>query len=190
MHMKIGILGGSFDPPHMGHYWITRQILEYRPDIDRILLVPAFKHQWKEIIASPKDRLAMVKKLTGERIEVSTVELDRKGISYTVDTLRQVKDESGAELYWIVGSDILSELDKWDKAERMMEYTKFLVFPRDPYLLPDHLPEGFEAIRSPSLITSNISSTAIRKRIAGKLSLTNFVPADIEEYIRGHKLYI
>jgi nicotinate-nucleotide adenylyltransferase len=187
--MKIGILGGSFDPPHMGHYWITRQILEYRPDIDKILLVPAYKHQWKEIVASPEDRLAMLKTLIGEKIEISTVELDRKGISYTIDTLKQVREETNAELYWIVGSDILSELDKWDKAEGLMQYANFLVFPRDPYLLPDALPKGFEAIRSPSLITSNISSTAIRRRIAENLPLTNFVPADIEAYIKTHTLY-
>ena len=187
--MKIAILGGSFDPPHLGHYWATRQILEFRQDIDKILLVPAYKHQWKKIIASPEDRVNMITSLTGEGIELSTIELDRKGVSYTLDTVKEIKQQTDANLYWVVGSDILSEIDKWDKTEGLTDHARFLVFPRDPYLLPEKLPEGFEAIRSENLITSNISSTAIRQRVADKKSITNFVPAPVEYYITSHKLY-
>lgn len=187
--MKVAILGGSFDPPHIGHYWVTRQILEYRTDIDHIALVPAYKHQWKQIIASPKDRIAMLSEIEDTNIKLSTVELERKGISYTLDTLQEIKTTTNAKLYWIVGSDILSELDKWDKSEGMLKYAKFLVFPRDPYLLPDTLPEGFEAIRTPGLITSNISSTAIRQRIAKGFPIQSFVPEKIEKYIKKRSLY-
>lgn len=187
--MKIAILGGSFDPTHVGHYWVTRQILEYRDDIGQILLVPAYEHQWKQIIASPKDRVAMLSEIEDKNIKVSTIELERKGISYTLDTLQEIKATTNAELYWIVGSDILSELDKWDKSEGMLKYAKFLVFPRDPYLLPDTLPEGFEAIRTPGLITSNISSTAIRERISKGLPVRAFVLPKIEAYIKANSLY-
>jgi nicotinate-nucleotide adenylyltransferase len=187
--MKIAILGGSFDPPHIGHYWVTRQVLEHRPDIDQVLLVPAFKHQWKQIIASPEQRIAMLSEIEASNIKLSTVELERRGISYTVDTLREIKKASNATLYWVVGSDILSELNKWDKSEDMLQYASFLVFPRDPYLLPETLPRGFEALREPGLITSNISSTAIRERISRGLSIHTFVPEKIEEYITKYSLY-
>ena len=187
--MKIAILGGSFDPPHLGHFWVTRQILEFRKDIEKILLVPAYKHQWKKIIASPSDRVAMIDSLTGENVELSTVELDRKGVSYTLDTVKEIKQQTNATLYWVVGSDILSEIEKWDKTEGLIDFANFLVFPRDPYLLPEKLPDGFEAIRSEHLITSNISSTAIRQRITEGKSLMNFVPADVMSYIARHNIY-
>src|SRR5579871_1875728 len=109
--MKIGILGGSFDPPHIGHYLMIHQILELRPDIDKILLVPAFKHQWKESFASEKDRIAMLDFFRNEKTEISDIELKRKGISYTIDTLKEVKDQTRAEIYFIIGSDILFEFD-------------------------------------------------------------------------------
>lgn len=187
--MSIAILGGSFDPPHLGHYWVSRQILDYRSDIDQILLVPANKHQWKKIIATPHDRLAMLRTLEAPNIRLSTIELDRGGISYTLDTVKELKEQTNATLYWIVGSDILSEYHTWDKTDNLLAYTKFLVFPRDPYLLPETLPDGFEAIRVPHLITSNISSTAIRKRLSQDLSISNFVPKEIESYITKHDLY-
>lgn len=187
--MSIAVLGGSFDPPHLGHYWVTRQVLDYRKDIDQILLVPAYKHQWKKIIASSEDRLAMLHALKSPHIHLSTIELDRGGVSYTLDTVKALKEKTNATLYWIVGSDILSEYPNWDKTDNLLEYTRFLVFPRDPYLLPETLPDGFETIRMPELITSNISSTAIRKRIANGHTITDFVPETVERYITTHNLY-
>ena len=86
-HMKtIALFGGSFDPVHIGHTLVVNQILELRPDIEKIILVPAFKHQWKQSYATNKDRLAMLGNLVSKRVEVSEIELKRKGISYTIDT--------------------------------------------------------------------------------------------------------
>ena len=92
--MKIGILGGSFDPPHIGHYLVVRQILDYRTDIDKILLMPAFQHQWKPQFTTLNERTQMLKSLIQERTEISDIELKRKGVSYTIDTIKEVKKQN------------------------------------------------------------------------------------------------
>lgn len=187
--MKIAILGGSFDPPHLGHYFVIKQVLELRKDIDKILLVPAFQHQWKPIQASPKDRLAMLQALVNKKVEISDIELRRQGVSYTVDTVREVKNKTKADIFWIVGSDILSEFNRWEKTEELLSLTTFLVFPRDPHYIPENIPAGFEVMRNKDLITTSISSTVVRQRIKEGKSISYLVPKEVEEYIAKHKLY-
>jgi nicotinate-nucleotide adenylyltransferase len=188
--MKIAILGGRFDPPHIGHFLVARQVLDFRKDIDKVLLVPAFKHQWKPIIASPKDRIEMLKFFVEPRIEVSDIEIKRKGISYSIDTIKAIKEKTGAEIFWIVGSDILPEFKKWKHAGELLKLATFLVVPRDPHALPKNIPAGFEIISSPKLITTDFSSTLIREKIKNGESIKNLVPECIEKYIIEHKLYV
>ena len=187
--MNVGILGGSFDPPHIGHYFVIRQILELRPEIDKILLVPAFQHQWKPAFASVEARTSMLKHFVNNRVEISDVEIQRKGISYTIDTIKQLKTQTDAELYWIVGSDIIYEFERWEKKDELIKEAHFLVFPRDPYHLPEKLPQGFECIQDKYLITTNISSTAIRQRIKMGKSIEGLVPEKVRSYIIKNKLY-
>lgn len=188
--MNIGILGGSFDPPHIGHLLAIRQILELRPDIDMILLVPAYQHQWKQSVATPKDKVAMLHSFIQPRIDISEIELQRKGVSYAIDTIKAIKAETKASIYWIVGSDILREFHKWQKKEELTNEARFLVFPRDPYHLPKHIPAGFEVIQDKHLITTNISSTAIRNRIKQGKSIEYLVPREVEKYIISKRLYL
>src|SRR5579872_939325 len=187
--MKIAILGGSFDPPHLGHFLVTRQILDYRKDIDKIFLMPVFKHQWKPCIASVEQRMAMLKFFVDKNIELSQVELKRKGISYTADTLKSVKVNNKDTIYWIVGSDILSEFHLWEKTEELLKLATFLVFPRDPYHLPKEIPQGFEVLKHSNLITTNISSTIIRERIKNGQSIRHLVPKEVGDYIIKNGLY-
>lgn len=188
--MKVAILGGRFDPPHIGHFLIAQQILDYNSQIKKVLMIPANIHQWKKSEASPNQRFEMLKLLNLNAIEISDVEIKRGGVSYSVDTINEIKRQFGYEIFWVVGSDILQELSKWKKSEDLIRNAKFLVFPRDPYTLPSNLPEGFEVIKNPNLVTTNISSTLIKWRIKNKLSITNFVPKQIEEYIYSNNLYI
>jgi len=189
--MKIAILGGRFDPPHIGHFLVARQVLDFRKDIDKVLLVPAFKHQWKPIVASPKDRIEMLKFFVEPRIEISDVEIKRKGISYSSDTIKAIKKQTSAEVFWIIGSDILPEFHKWKNAEELLKLATFLVVPRDPHSFdPKKLPKGFEVISSPDLVTTDFSSTLIRDRIKAGKSIKNLVPECIEKYIVEHKLYV
>lgn len=187
--MNIALLGGSFDPPHIGHYLVIRQLLDFRPDIDKILLVPAYQHQWKPSFASVKDRLAMTEYLIQEKTKISDVELQRRGVSYAIDTVKNIKQQTKATLYWIAGSDILFEFDRWEKTDELLDLATFLIFPRDPYHLPKNLPKGFELIENKSLITTNISSTKIRERIQQGLSIKHLVPQQVQSYITQHSLY-
>lgn len=187
--MKTAILGGRFDPPHIGHYWIAQQVLDFVPDVSNVLLVPASRHQWKGTVASAEDRLRMTRMLTNDSIHVSDIELSRGGISYTIDTIKAVKEQTGNDVYWIVGSDIVLEFEKWDKRDELLSETEFLVFPRDPYHLPENLRDGFRLIDNKNLLTSNISSTVVRDRIANGLPIDHFVPKRVEEYIWSHSLY-
>jgi len=186
--MTIAVLGGSFDPPHLGHHWVVKQILEKRKDIEKILLIPVNKHQWKDVLASEEDRLDMLSEFVQPSIELSDIEIKRPGISYTEDTLRELKKKY-SKIFWIVGSDILNEYKKWDKKDEILNLATLLVFPRDPYLLPEVLPHGFESLKNKDLITSNISSSAIRNRIAQNLPIKNFVTPRVEELIRSKGLY-
>ncbi|OGH20283.1 MAG: nicotinate (nicotinamide) nucleotide adenylyltransferase [Candidatus Levybacteria bacterium RIFCSPHIGHO2_02_FULL_37_13] len=187
--MVIGILGGSFDPPHIGHYFVIQQILELRKEIDKILLVPAYQHQWKPAFASVEDRKNMLQHFTGNRVEISDIETQRKGISYTIDTIKQLKTQTEAELYWIVGSDIVYEFERWEKKDELIKEARFLVFPRDPYHLPKKLPFGFECVQDKNLITTNISSTIVRQRVKEKKDISYLVPEKVEKYIIEHGLY-
>lgn len=188
--VKIAILGGSFDPPHIGHYLVIRQILDFRSDLDKILLVPSYQHQWKPSFTSVQDRLIMTESLLQEKTEISNIEIDRKGVSYTMDTLKGIKKQTDAEIYWIVGSDIIYEFNRWEKTDQLINLATFLVFPRDPYHLPEKLPQGFELIQAENLITTNISSTAIRERIKKGKLIHYLVPNEVEEYIKEKGLYL
>jgi nicotinate-nucleotide adenylyltransferase len=188
--MNIAVLGGCFDPPHFGHLWVAQQVLEHRSDIQQVWLIPAAKHQWKPINASADDRCQMLKSFEGKDIKISDIELKRGGISYTIDTIQDIKNSYGHSVYWIVGSDIIPEFPRWDRTEELTKLATFLVFPRDPHTIPDVLPRGFEALREKDLLVTNLSSTAIRKRVKEGKSIKGFVPEQIETYIKTNKLYI
>ena len=188
--MNIAVLGGTFDPPHIGHYLIARQVLEIVGDIDKLLLMPSSQHQWKPTIASASDRVAMLTPFCEGKIELSDIELKRTGVSYTLDTIAQLKKQVDGKIYWLIGSDILSEYDRWENKENLAQLTTFLVFPRDPYHLPETLPEGFMLVGSPDLITTNLSSTIIRDRIKEGKSIRSLVLPETEEYIKQNQLYV
>lgn len=188
--MKIAVLGGRFDPPHVGHLLIAQQVLEKRPDIKDVWFIPANIHQWKETEATAKQRLDMLQYFENDRMKISDTEITRGGISYTIDTIAEIKEKFGHEIYWIVGADIVSEFDRWEKTEELTTLATFLVFPRNPYKLPQTLPKGFEIIDTKDLITTNLSSTIIRERIKKDLPITHLVPKKVEEYIKSKKLYV
>lgn len=187
--MKIAILGGRFDPPHTGHFLIAQQTLDFYTYIDKVVFIPAYKHAWSPITASARDRISMLQSCLQSRMEVSDIEVRRKKISYTIDTVKAIKKVTGADIYWVIGADILQEFHKWKNHEELVKIVKFIVFPRDPHFLPKKIPQGFEVMKSSKLLTTNFSSSVIRERVKQKKSIKYLVPEAVEQYIRNHNLY-
>jgi nicotinate-nucleotide adenylyltransferase len=186
--MKIGILGGSFDPPHFGHLLLARQTREI-VGLDEVWLMPYFAHSWDPTLSPAEDRLAMARLIEEPGVVVSEEETGQKAINYTIDTVRRLKAKHQHKIFWIVGSDILGEFDRWKDHEELSGEVPFLVFPRNGYPASSTLPSGFQLIDSPDIITSNISSTVVRKRLQIGHSVVGLIPERVLAYIRQHKLY-
>lgn len=186
--MRIGILGGSFDPPHLGHLLVARQTREI-VGLDQVWLMPYFAHSWDAVVASPADRFAMAKLLEEPGIAVSDEEIKRQQKSYTIETMRRLRTRYSHSFFWIVGSDVFKEFSRWKEPDALPREVTFLVFPRNGYPLPDQLPSGFRAVASADLVTSNISSTVLRRRLSKGLSVTGLIPDPVLAYIQDRRLY-
>ena len=132
--MRIGLLGGSFDPPHTGHLLIAGDALSAL-GLDRVVFIPAFTQPLKvgQAGATPQQRLAMVRRLIdGERcMELNAMEIERGGLSYTVDTLTEFAAQlPGSDLFWLVGADVTQSFAKWRSPERIVELATLVVLQR------------------------------------------------------------
>lgn len=186
--MRIGILGGSFDPPHLGHVLVARQVREIM-NLDEVWLMPYFAHNWEATVSSANHRFAMSKLVEEKRIIASNEEIKHKKKSYTIDTIKKLRKKYKHEFSWIVGSDVLRDFKKWKDYEKLLKEVNLLVFPRNGFPIPSKLPEGFSKVSSSELVTSNISSTIIRSRIIKNLSVEGLVSNLVIAYIEKYKLY-
>ncbi|MFA6287451.1 MAG: nicotinate-nucleotide adenylyltransferase [Opitutaceae bacterium] len=192
--MKIGFLGGSFDPVHFGHLMAAQDALE-RGGLDRLIFVPAAQAPLKPDVvqASAEHRLAMLwTALAGDgRFGISDHELRRGGLSYTIDTVRHFRAEfAGDELHWVIGADQLPGMHRWKEVAELVRLVEFIVLAR-----PGH--EGAERADIPGLRMRRceghlleISSTEIRERARRGLGLDYFMPHKTVEYVRETHLYL
>lgn len=200
--MRIGVFGGSFDPVHLGHLLLAEQCLE-AAGLDQIRFIPAdvppHKQDW--VLSPAKDRLQMLRLAIGgnERFEVEACEIDRGGISYTVDTLEQLTArQPGAELFLLMGADSLDEFHTWKDPARICQLALPLVVER-PGFEPVDLAklsafadeQKLAAIRSVSFASRRIdlSSTEIRERVAMQQSIRYQTPRAVEQFIAENGLY-
>lgn len=189
---RVGLLGGTFNPPHVAHLIVAQTVRE-ELDLDRVVLVPTAVHAFKgEAVASPRDRATMAElAVAGDpTLAVDRIEIQRGGTSYTVDTLRELGARDPAiRWYLILGQDLLEELPRWREAERLADMAEIVVVgrggePGPPVPLPVGGRSAF--VRVPSL---EISSTEIRRRVAAGRSIRYWVPAAVEAYVRERGLY-
>jgi nicotinate-nucleotide adenylyltransferase len=189
--MKIGIFGGTFDPPHNGHLMIAEYVRD-RLGLERIAFVPSWisPHKQDRQTAGAEHRIAMLQLAVAsvKGAEVSDIEIARGGISYTVDTLTEFhKKWSECNLSLIIGSDNFREFGSWKDPEKILSLAQLVVMHR-PGVEP---PEAGTDSRVKSIIVPEIriSSTGIRERIQKGESIGYLVPSEIEQYIILHRLY-
>jgi nicotinate-nucleotide adenylyltransferase len=191
--VKIGFLGGSFDPVHFGHLMAAQDAYEQH-QLDRLILVPAAQAPLKpnDIQSSPQHRLAMLHAATewDKRFEVSDIELKRGGVSYTIDSARHFRTiYPRDELYWIIGGDQLPKLHLWKDIVELAALVEFIFLERPgfPIKARPEIP-GLRLHRCDGHLLA-ISSTELRERTRRNLSLDYFVPHKAIVYIKEHGLY-
>lgn len=183
--MKIGLLGGAFNPPHLGHLMIARQVLDFT-DTDEVWFLPSYGQIPPKPVADVSHRLAMTQLLTLPHTSVSTLEIDNTLNGDTVNLLPFLPGEH--EFRFIIGSDQLPTFHLWGRWQELLSTMPFVVFPRYGYPNEPLYP-NMTIVESPLLVGSNISSTKIRQRVRENLSIEQFVPEQIASYISRHGLY-
>ncbi len=186
--MKVGVLGGAFNPPHLGHLILAQEAYESLC-LDKVLFIPTYASPHKQ---SPKVsaqiRMEMVKLAIegNEHFEISDIEIKREGVSYTIDTLRQLqKINKDYELYLIIGSDLANDFSTWKDFELIKQLVKRIVAERREFPL-EHK-DGFTHL---DMTPVGISSSEIRKHLQKGRSVRYLVKGNVGEYIKQHKLYI
>ena len=187
--MKIGILGGTFNPIHIGHLILAEEARE-KLGLDKVIFVPAYLPPHKDTldISAARDRLTMVKSaIKGNRYFcVSDIEIKRDGRSYTIDTIKDFKIRYPAdELYFIIGSDLLKYLEDWKDLREIIKLVKFIAATRPGYPL-EKIPAYISTI---PIRAVDVSGFEIRQAIRQNKSFRYLVPEGVYKYILKNKLY-
>lgn len=197
--MDIGVLGGTFDPIHNGHLAMAEEV-RVRLRLMEILFVPA-GHPWLKLdcpVAPAEHRVEMVRlSLEGKPyFKLSTIEVERPGPSYTVDTIAGLKSQRNDELFFIMGWDSLAQLPQWKEPSRLISLCRLVAVPRPGIPLPDVnvLEVAIPGLSGRVIVLHrpriDISATVIRERVAVGLSIHDLVPEAVERYIQEHRLYL
>ncbi len=197
--MRIGISGGTFDPIHIGHLIIAEGV-RVLFSLDKILFIPAGipPHKDARSISSAFHRLKMVEKAIegNSYFEVSDVEVKRTGLTYTIDTLRELYQPKGNKFYYIIGADTLFNILSWKNVEEIFKICAFVVVFRPSYAKEkvleqiQWLKKNFTIeIESVDLPQVDVSSSYIRESFKEDKMIKYFIPKSVEEYMIANKLY-
>lgn len=196
--MRIGLMGGTFDPIHVGHLILAEQARE-RFGLEKVLFVTAATppHKLAEPVSDVADRLEMTRLAVADNdlFECSTIEIERGGPSYTIDTVKRVVElyGPGAEVYLLIGADEGRDLMKWREPYEIQRLAKIVVANRPGLpvsdvigILPEEFASGITPLEMPGV---DISSTDLRERVRSGRSVRYLVPRAVEEYIWSKGLY-
>jgi nicotinate-nucleotide adenylyltransferase len=198
--MKTGVLGGTFDPVHLGHLAIAEEAM-ISQGLSKVIMIPAGQPAFKsnEKVTPAEHRLAMLRLAVEGKpnLHVSEIEVERPGLSYTVDTIAQLRKSSGEDndLYFIIGWDSLLQLPEWREPSRIIEICKLIAIPRPGYRRPDMkmLEVKIPGITQRTVLLDkpliDVSASVIRKMVAEGEPVDRFVPASVAEYIEKFNLY-
>ena len=195
--MRIGVFGGTFDPPHVGHLILAADAFEALR-LDKLFFVPAKAQPLKvdrPAVGTAAERLEMVRlAIAGDsRYAVDDTEIKRDGLSFTVDTLEGLSGRfEGAKLFLLLGEDSLASFDRWRKPERIRELATLAVMYRaragggTKTARPSLKRKGVETLSTRQV---DVSSTEIRQRLSDGRSIRGFVPESVEKFIASRRLY-
>lgn len=189
-HIRLGILGGTFDPPQNGHLAVAHSVLAHL-HLDHVLFVPAGNPWQKNVITDAQQRLDMVQlALDGhEDFSVSSIDITRSGPTYTIDTLRDLrKHYPQSELFFIMGDDAFAGISTWKDFDQLGQFATLVVVSRQGIRpeVPTNLSASVNLLEIPTL---PISSTQCRELISAGQRLDGLVPPRVAEYIESHNLY-
>jgi nicotinate-nucleotide adenylyltransferase len=196
--VNVGILGGTFDPIHIGHLVVAEEA-RIKLGFSEVLFVPAGQ-PWLKLdrnITPAVHRVEMVRRAIADNphFKLCTLEVERPGPSYTVDTLTRLQEQLGSEasLFFVLGRDTLAELPLWKEPKKVVQLCKLVVAPRlgskDLKHLQAEIPGLLDKIIQLDMPVIGISSSDIRQRLAQGLSIRYLVPTEVAKYITEHKIY-
>lgn len=201
-NQRIGIMGGTFDPIHYGHL-VTAEAARGEYDLDQVLFLPSGNppHKDPTNVTDAKHRhtMAVLATLTNPHFEVSRVDIDRTGTTYTIDTLRILRDQYGptTQLFFITGADAILEIMGWKDSEELLVMADFIAATRPGFHLEDQdglihnwfssQQKRLHVLQVPAMA---ISSTDIRRRVRKGESIRYLVPETVDFYIRKNRLYM
>ena len=190
MAPRLGILGGTFDPPHVGHLLVALDALDFLA-LDRLLLIPAARQPLKQGVemTAGVHRVAMTSLLASQdpRLTVDDREVARGGLSFTVETLRSLRAaQPAAELFLILGEDSAASLPQWREPEAIADLARIAVAGRGEAAQP--LPPPFAGLRLP-VRRVDVSATEVRARVRAGQNIRGFVLDEVAAYIEKHRLY-
>jgi nicotinate-nucleotide adenylyltransferase len=196
---RLGILGGTFDPPHVGHLWLAAMAADALA-LDRVLFMPAAQppHKGGSLVSRATDRLLMTRLAISAdpAFELCPIEMERTGPSYTIDSVTELKRaHPDADLFLIMAADSLAQIDTWREPDRLLTEVEWIVGPRPGSELPDRstLEERFGAGASRIHLldgpTLDVSSSQIRRRVAAGHTIRYLVARNVEELIIDRGLY-
>lgn len=200
---RIGILGGTFNPIHMGHLIMADEVCK-RHHLSKVIFIPAYipPHKYVNDLADASHRYQMVKVAVNEndKFEISDIEIRREGKSYTIDTVQEILHHYGqdCEVFLIIGADSLNEMELWKNIKKLSQLCHFVIVNR-PGFSTDATPRLAELIGNKNISDIEklrieiepvgISSTEIRKRLKDGVEIKGLVPDCVEAYIKEHGLY-
>lgn len=213
---RIGVYGGTFNPIHVAHLILAEEIRE-RFRLDRVLFVPSGAPPHKSgSFPEGRRRLEMVRKAVAGNSAFTALDLEvkRRGPSFTIETLREIRRRSGGEweLFFLIGMDAFTEITTWHRSGELLDFAHFVIFPRPGYSLEDpgrYVPRewkteaplrprrgirripvaGKKSLFLAETLSLPVSASAIRRRVREGRSITYLVPGAVERYIRRHDLY-
>jgi nicotinate-nucleotide adenylyltransferase len=189
---RIGVMGGTFDPPHNGHFEVAAEVASAK-QLDRVVFMPASQPWQKWGYSDAEDRFAMTALGAAHdpRFSVSRIELDRAGPTYTVETMAELSGSfPGASLFLILGADAALNLATWHRIDELPRYTKIIAVPRPGFDIgrletaPGNIP-----VEVVQVTPIDVSSTEVRAAVRAGRSIEGLVPPEVAAYIEDHGLY-